>query len=416
MENREINTEEIKAVMIAVPDEKTDETELDKSFDELSGLLQTAGARGIFTLAQRREKPDVRSYLGDGKCAELKRLCQDNGIELIVADDELSPVQLKNLEDFTGVSVIDRSMLILDIFASRASSAEGKLQVEIAQLKYTIPRLAGKGEEMSRLGGGIGTRGPGESKLESDRRHLRRRINALERKLDELEANRNIRRSARKRSGIFTFAVAGYTNAGKSTLLNLLTDAGVTAEDKLFATLDPTVRKLTLPSGREVLIGDTVGFIKNLPHHLIHAFKSTLDEVRYADAIILLADASDPDIDGKMRVTLDLLDELGCGDKEIIKVYNKCDLLADNTTSDRDGIFISAREAAGIDVLLEKMDDTAGKGFYSTEYFFPMTAQDRVAYLYGCAEVRSVEYTDNGVEVKAQVDAKTRGVLRQWEK
>ena len=296
MEKMEIQSGRAILIGLNTPDTSLEETE--KSLGELERLLETAGGVCFAKVVQNKEHPDVRTCIGIGKVAEVKQLCGAYGVELVVFDPELSPSQIRNLEELIGedVRVIDRSMLILDIFALHAVTGEGKLQVELAQLKYTAPRLMGKGTELSRLGGGIGTRGPGESKLESDRRHMKRRIVALEEELRNLDRNRQTMRAARDRSGLKKIAIVGYTNAGKSTLLNQLTDAGILAEDKLFATLDPTTRKMELPDGTSVLLTDTVGFIRKLPHHLIHAFKSTLDEAVYADVLLIVVDASDPEI------------------------------------------------------------------------------------------------------------------------
>ena len=319
--------EKSEVILVSVMEKGADPHESEASFDELERLAETAGASVYARMTQEKESPDARTYIGSGKVRELSELCKNGGVDTVIFDSELSPSQIKNLEDeLEDVRVIDRSMLILDIFALHATSGEGKLQVELAQLKYTVPRLTGHGTELSRLGGGIGTRGPGESKLETDRRHVKRRIDALEAELSELAKNRAVQRGGRDRSGIFKVAIAGYTNAGKSTLLNFLTDAGILAENKLFATLDPTTRRYALPSGEEILLTDTVGFIRNLPHHLIRAFRSTLDEVCFADAILVVIDASDPESDAQTAVTRRLIEELGAADKPALFVYNKCDL------------------------------------------------------------------------------------------
>ena len=273
------------------------------SIDELEELAFTAGAAVFAKLIQKRDRPDNATFLGGGKLWELKNICDSNDIDLLIFDGELTPSQQRNIENFTDVRVIDRTMLILDIFALNARTSEGKLQVELAQLKYSLPRLGGKGIEMSRLGGGIGTRGPGESKLESDRRHIHRRIDALEENLETMAKRRDLLRKRRKKNSVTTVAIVGYTNAGKSTLLNALTDAGVLTENKLFATLDPTSRALKLPDGRSVLLVDTVGFISRLPHDLVEAFKSTLEEVVYADLILNVCDASDVEFEDHIRVT-----------------------------------------------------------------------------------------------------------------
>lgn len=353
--------EKTNAVLCAVDNGILD---IDDSLDELERLADTAGAVCVARLIQPREKPDIRTYIGSGKVKELAdfikaREDSEDSISLVIFDDELSPSQIKNLEDELNCRVIDRTMLILDIFAKRATTAEGKLQVEIACLRYTAPRLIGKGTQLSRLAGGIGTRGPGESKLETDRRHLKRRIAALEEKITELERSRDVKRARRIKSGIKTVAIVGYTNAGKSTLMNKLTDAGILAEDKLFATLDPTTRNLRLPNGSELLLTDTVGFVSRLPHHLVKAFKSTLEEVKHSNAIIKLVDASEKEETRRMKidVTEKLLIELGAADKSVIQVYNKCDIETDVDFIPRDAVRISSKTGKGIDTLLERLVD-----------------------------------------------------------
>lgn len=338
------------------------------SLEELWRLVETAGGEVAARVIQQKDHPDPATYIGSGKVRELAELCRTAEITLAVFDCELSPSQIKNLEDSMGdVRVIDRSMLILDIFALHATSGEGKLQVELAQLKYTVPRLIGKGTELSRQGGSasIAARGPGETKLETDRRYIKSRINSLERQIAEMAQNRRTQRIQRDRSGMRRVTIAGYTNAGKSTLLNYLTDAGILAADKLFATLDPTTRRFRLPSGKTVLLTDTVGFIRNLPHHFIKAFQSTLDEVRYADIIIMMMDASDSECMAQANVTRELLAQLGAGEKRVLYVFNKCDVAekqedyvrptvegADN----EDVFFISAKTGRGIEKLVAHID------------------------------------------------------------
>ena len=348
----------VRALLAAVGEEGDTDTEA--SLDELERLLETSGGICVARVIQRRGAPDPKTYFGSGKCSEAAEFIRADGdISLVVFDNELSPSQIRNLEDALDCRVIDRTMLILDIFAQRAVTAEGKLQVEIACLKYTSPRLTGRGAELSRLGGGIGTRGPGESQLETDRRHLRRRIGALEAKLREVEKRRSVIRSGRSHSALKTAALVGYTNAGKSSLLNHLTKAGALAEDKLFATLDPMTRRLHLPSGKDMLLTDTVGFISRLPHHLVDAFRSTLEEVKYADIIVLLTDASEPDDIRlkKLEVSQKLLDQLGAGMKPEVKVCNKCDAAAPDSLPGPDFVMISARTGEGIDELLKKLDE-----------------------------------------------------------
>ena len=352
MEFYENKQEPEKAVLIAVD---TGEYDCDISLDELEELAETAGAEVVGRMSQKRDKPDSGTFLGSGRLEELGDFCKNNEVDLVIADSELAPAQLRNIEKATDVRVIDRTKLILDIFAERARSNEGKLQVELAQLRYSLPRLTGQGTKLSRLGGGIGTRGPGETKLESDRRHIRRRIKALEDEFDALEKRRSLARARREKDGVETVVIVGYTNAGKSTLMNTLTEAGVLAQDKLFATLDPTSRALVLPDGRRVMLIDTVGFIRRLPHHLVEAFKSTLEEAVCAKVILNVCDASDPECAEHLKVTNDLLEELGCSGKPIIPVFNKCDLpQADEAAMRLPGaVNISALEGKGLDELLD---------------------------------------------------------------
>lgn len=352
MEFYENKQEPEKAVLIAVD---TGEYDCDISLDELEELAETAGAEVVGRMSQKRDKPDSGTFLGSGRLEELGDFCKNNEVDLVIADSELAPAQLRNIEKATDVRVIDRTTLILDIFAERARSNEGKLQVELAQLRYSLPRLTGQGTKLSRLGGGIGTRGPGETKLESDRRHIRRRIKALEDEFDALEKRRSLARARREKDGVETVVIVGYTNAGKSTLMNTLTEAGVLAQDKLFATLDPTSRALVLPDGRRVMLIDTVGFIRRLPHHLVEAFKSTLEEAVCAKVILNVCDASDPECAEHLKVTNDQLEELGCSGKPIIPVFNKCDLpQADEAAMRLPGaVNISALEGKGLDELLD---------------------------------------------------------------
>jgi GTP-binding protein HflX len=392
----------------------------------LARLLDTAGGEEVARLVQNKETPDPRTVIGSGKVWELSELCRNNGVKLVVFDAELSPSQIRNIEDDLGddISVIDRSMLILDIFALHATTGEGKLQVELAQLRYTAPRLIGKGTQLSRLGGGIGTRGPGESKLESDRRHMKRRIVALESELEELEKNRMTMRASRDKSQIPQIAIVGYTNAGKSTLLNTLTDAGILAENKLFATLDPTTRKLKLPCGETVLLTDTVGFIRKLPHHLVKAFKSTLDEAVYADILMIVIDAHDDEAKAQLEVTETLLAELGAAGKPTIYVYNKCDLgvsselpsyVANNEDPNHIVCAISAKSGQGIDTLLQKVEDIIHQGKSKVTFVIPNSEQGALNILYKNATVESVDYGYEGVTVVATVDAKVRGMLKKYD-
>ncbi|MBQ8432824.1 MAG: GTPase HflX [Clostridia bacterium] len=412
-----------KAVLVGLCTGEDDAEELEKSLCELERLLDTAGGECFATLTQNKDKPDPRTLIGSGKVEELSQLCRGNNVELVVFDEELSPSQIRNLEDDIGgdVRVIDRSMLILDIFALHAVTKEGKLQVELAQLKYTAPRLTGQGKDLSRLGGGIGTRGPGESKLESDRRHMKHRIYALEEELKVLEKNRRTMRAARDRSGIPKIAIVGYTNAGKSTLLNRLTDAGILAEDKLFATLDPTTRKFEMPSGESVLLTDTVGFIRKLPHHLIKAFRSTLDEASFADALMIVLDVSDPEHTAQLEVTEHLLEELGASGKPTLYVLNKCDLGAAGLPNigvpavRENLVAVSARTGQGIDLLLEKMQELMHAGKVRKVFHIPNREAGALNTLYQNATVENVEYTAEEILVTAVVDAKIHGMMKKYD-
>ena len=419
-------TEEKKnstAVLVGVETPEMRDGECEASLDELERLAETAGAVVAARLVQSREKPDVRTVIGSGKVAELKTICSECGAELCIFDCEMSPSQIRNVEDEVGeVRVIDRSMLILDIFALHAATAEGKLQVELAQLKYTAPRLIGKGKQLSRLGGGIGTRGPGESKLESDKRHLARRVAALETELEAVENTRRTTRSARDRSGLPRVAIVGYTNAGKSTLLNRLTDAGILDEDKLFATLDPTTRKFTLPGGESVLLTDTVGFIRKLPHHLVKAFRSTLEEAALSDILLHIVDASDPEYPDEMKVTEELLAELGAGGKPMLIVYNKCDREADGIPAPalapnglNRAVCVSALTGQGVDEMVAMLEAIVREGKVRVTFRFPNSEAGALSSLYRMAAVESVDYGDEYITAVAVADAKTRGVLAAYE-
>ncbi len=407
------------AVLVGVAKKGVDNGECERSLDELERLLDTAGGRTFAKMIQSKETENPKTCIGSGKLEELKTLCKDNGIGLVVFDTELSPSQIRNIEDaLDGVDVIDRSMLILDIFALHATTAEGKLQVELAQLKYTAPRLIGKGKQLSRQEGRIGTRGPGESKLETDRRHLAQRAAALEEALREVERTRATMRAARERSGLKKVAIVGYTNAGKSTLLNRLTDAGVLAENKLFATLDPTTRRLELPGGTEVLLSDTVGFIRKLPHHLVKAFRSTLDELRYADILVVLADASDSECEEQLRVTDNLIAQLGAGDKPVLYAFNKADLAEDGMAfisgETQNAVFISALTGMGIDRFLAVLEELAKQGTRRCTLRIPMAEQGILNQLYRFATVEDVRYEADFAEVTAVLDTRAQGMFKKY--
>ena len=406
------------AIIVGIAERGSDVPECERSLDELTRLLDTAGGDVFARVVQVKDSFDPRTCIGSGKVKEISELCKDNCIELVIFDFELTPAQIRNLEADIGddVRVIDRSMLILDIFALHATSGEGKLQVELAQLKYSAPRLMGRGTEMSRLGGGIGTRGPGETKLESDRRHLKEKVIALEKKLSEMEHNRSVMRAQRDRSGLPKVALVGYTNAGKSTLLNALTGAGVLSEDKLFATLDPTTRKLELPCGETVLLTDTVGFIRKLPHHLIKAFKSTLDEVVYADILLIVSDINDPEAEEHIEVTKNVIEELGATDKPIIYVYNKCDLLSEDLTlpESDDTVIVSGATGQGIENLLSLVEKTVQRFKKKYTLLIPYSNQSLVSALYNNYTVENVEYADNGIIVTCVLDERGKGTYQNY--
>lgn len=386
------------------------------SIDELEELAHTAGAEVFAKLIQKRDKPDNATYLGGGKLWELKNICDNNDIDLLIFDGELTPSQQRNIEKFTDVRVIDRTMLILDIFALNARTSEGKLQVELAQLKYSLPRLGGKGTEMSRLGGGIGTRGPGESKLESDRRHIHRRINALEDQLKTLSKRRLLLRERRKKNAVTTVAIVGYTNAGKSTLLNALTNAGVLAENKLFATLDPTARALKLPDGRTVLLVDTVGFISRLPHDLVEAFKSTLEEVIYADLILNICDASDVEFEEHLKVTKRVVSELGAADKPMLTVYNKCDKAPNLRFFGESGndVRISALNKIGLDNLLGKMCHLLENTRRKVRLLLPYSDGAAASKIRKEGAVITEEYRDDGLYMEAVLDGRFLNNIKNY--
>ncbi len=410
-------SEKKQAVLVGIAESSRELPECERSLDELERLLDTAGGEVYAKVIQIKDTFDPRTCIGSGKVEEIAELCKNAGIELVIFDFELSPAQIRNLENDIGdVSVIDRSMLILDIFALHAVSGEGKLQVELAQLRYSAPRLVGKGIELSRQGGGIGSRGPGETKLETDRRHLKERVSALEKKIEELESNRATMRSARDRSGIPKIAVVGYTNVGKSTLLNYLTDAGVLSENKLFATLDATTRKLTLPSGEPILLTDTVGFIRKLPHHLVKAFKSTLDEVKYSDILLVVSDITDNEMPEHLEVTENIISELGASGKPIIYVYNKCDMpySKEDVVLKEPSVLISAATGEGCESLLHIIEHTVNRENRKCILKFPYSEQSSVSAIYNSYSVEEVEYLDDAISVKVILDSRGRGLYKKY--
>lgn len=391
-----------RAILISID---TGDYDAEASLEELKELMRSAGGETIATVSQKRDKPDSATCLGSGRLLEVKEFAQANDIDLLVFDCELTPTQIRNLEAETDIRTIDRTMLILDIFALHAKTNEGKLQVELAQLKYLMPRLTGKGREMSRLGGGIGTRGPGESKLETDRRHIRRRIETLKEELSHIADRRNQLRSRRSKDGIITVAIVGYTNAGKSTLMNTLTQAGVLSEDKLFATLDPTSRSLKLPNGVSVMMIDTVGLVRRLPHHLVEAFKSTLEEAALADIIVNVCDATSEEYQLHLDVTTSLLHDLGCENSPIITAFNKCDLLSpDDIPHNSGSVLISTKTGNGIDKLLEAIEENLPVQIKRFNMLLPFQKANLIAPLRYMGALISEEYTADGILVTANIE------------
>lgn len=392
----------------------TGEYDVEISLAELAELAQTAGATVLGTLVQKRESPDKATCIGSGRLEELIQLCRNTGADLVIFDRELTATQHRNLESELNCRVVDRTALILDIFAGRAQSAEGRLQVELAQLQYLLPRLAGQGTALSRLGGGIGTRGPGETKLESDRRHIRRRIHALRLQLDDVERQRERRRERRRKDGVQTAAIVGYTNAGKSTLLNALTEAGVLAEDKLFATLDPTARALRLPDGRQVLLIDTVGFVRRLPHHLVEAFRSTLEEAVEADVILNVCDASSPEAEEHLQVTRDLLRELGCGGRPILTVLNKCDIAEEPVRTDGAAVRISAKTGQGLPALLNAITAALPPDRKKVKLLLPFSQGALAEQCRREGAVEQEEYVDQGLSMTVTLGVRLLDAVKEY--
>ena len=411
MELHEIQQEAPERVLLVSVD--TGEFDAEVSLAELAELVSTAGGVVVGTATQKKESPDKATCLGSGRAEEIALQCTAEDIDLVVMDRELSPTQLRNLEEIFPCRLIDRTMLILDIFAGRARSAEGRLQVELAQLQYMLPRLTGQGAALSRQGGGIGTRGPGETKLESDKRHIRRRLSAIREQLEKVESQRKLRRQRRRKDGIPTVALVGYTNAGKSTLLNYLTDAGVLAEDKLFATLDPTARALRLPDGREVMLVDTVGFVRRLPHQLVRAFHSTLEEAVEADVILNICDASSPHAAEHLQVTGDLLAELGCGETPVLRVMNKCDLapgIGDNPNHVR----ISALSGDGVDALLTAVAAALPPDRKKVKLLLPFSKGALAEQCRRDGQVEQEEYVPEGLAMTVTLGARLLAEVAEY--
>ena len=404
---------EERVILVGVSTGEGDDTE--QSLDELEELAKTAGAVTVGRVIQNREQIHPGTYIGTGKIAEVQQLAYEVEATGIICDDELSPAQLKNLEEELDLKVMDRTLIILDIFASRASTSEGKIQVELAQLKYRQARLVGLGSSLSRLGGGIGTRGPGEKKLEMDRRLIKSRIAQLNRELEEVKRHREVARSRRSRQSTAVIAIVGYTNAGKSTLLNTLTGAQVLEEDKLFATLDPTTRILELPSGQEILLTDTVGFIRKLPHHLIDAFRSTLEEAKYADIILHVVDASSPQMDQQMYVVYETLKNLGVTDKKIVTLFNKQDKMTGNQPH-RDlkaekTVRVSAKWGEGLEEVKQILEDLLNEKNVLIERFYDYRDAGVISLIRKYGQLLEEEYRGDGIYVKAYVPMEIYGAV-----
>lgn len=403
----DLNEIQEKMILIGISTSDGDDTK--RSMEELSELVRTAGAETVGCMIQNRESMHPATYLGKGKLEEAAELVREREATGVVCDDELSPAQLRNMEEVLGTKVIDRTLLILDIFAARAATREGKIQVELAQLRYRATHLAGLRSSLSRLGGGIGTRGPGEKKLETDRRLIHERIGRLKGELEEVKRNRELARKQRSQSFLPTAAIVGYTNAGKSTLLNALTDAGAVQEDMLFATLDPLTRKCSLPDGQELLLTDTVGFIRKLPHHLIEAFRSTLEEAKYADLILHVVDASNPDMDMQMYVVYDTLRRLNIVDKTVITLFNKTDRIEGSSIlkdfkADRT-FQISAKTGAGFEEMKEGLQQLLRSRNVYLERLYSYSEAGKVQLIRRFGQLKSEEYTPEGIAVTGYVPA-----------
>lgn len=411
--SKDVYSEAERAILVGIEDEE--------ALDELRELLKTAGGVEAGRMVQSRDKKDSAYFIGKGKLKELMLMSQALDADLVVFDEELSGMQTRNLEEALGLKVIDRTQLILDIFAQRAKSKEGKLQVELAQLKYMLPRLIGLGVQMSRTGGGIGTRGPGEKKLEIDRRRIRDRINDLQDEIKQLKKHRSLQRENRSSSKVFQVCLVGYTNAGKSTLLNSLSNSDIYAEDQLFATLDPTFRKVMLANGKEVLVTDTVGFIRKLPHDLIDAFKSTLEEVLYADLLVHVIDGSNEDYELQARVVTEVLKELGAGEKDIIFAVNKIDKCNESHLKQLQipgkgsVVFISASQRIGLDALLSEIERYAAARSIVAKLLIPYSDGSAVAMAFeNASEILEEEYRENGTYIMAEMDAAAMGRLAKY--
>ena len=394
---------------------KKEQTATDETLEELEALLETAGGFCTGKVLQNRHTPDPHSFIGEGKAQEVRMLVEATASTMVIFDNELSPGNIRALEAIIGVTVLDRSALILDIFAQRAKTKEGRLQVELAQYKYLLPRLSGMGASLSRQGGGIGTRGPGETKLESDRRHIRERINRLEDELEQVRRVRALQRERRMKNSVPVVAIVGYTNAGKSTLLNQLTDAGIPANNRLFDTLDTTARQLTVSDNLDVILTDTVGFIAKLPHHLVNAFHATLEELEYADLLLHVIDASDPHREEHIEVVDKLIAKLAKPETPVLRCYNKADLVyPEDIPHGDDVIAISAKRGMNMDGLLKAIENALNHARHHVAVCLPYAMGGMVETLHDNAQVLSVDYTANGIEIETILDDILYGRLREY--
>ncbi len=394
---------------------RLEETATEETLEELEALLETAGGLCTAKVLQNRHTPDSHSFIGEGKAEEVRMLIEATDSTMAIFDNELSPGHIRALEELLGVTVLDRSALILDIFAQRAKTKEGRLQVELAQYKYLLPRLSGMGKSLSRQGGGIGTRGPGETKLESDRRHIRERINRLEQELKQVRQVRAVQRERRRKNSVPVVAIVGYTNAGKSTLLNQLTGAGIPANDRLFDTLDTTSRQLTVSDNLDVILSDTVGFIAKLPHHLVDAFRATLEELEYADVLLHVIDSADPHREEHIAVVEKLIRQLAKEGTPVINAYNKADLVEPvDIPVGEDIVAISAKKCYNMDRLLKAMEKALDKGLHHIRIVLPYSMGGMVDTLHSGAQVKSVDYTAQGIEIETVVDEILFGRLKNY--
>ena len=410
-------TKQERAVLVGLNADcfRKEQTATDETLEELEALLETAGGFCTGKVLQNRHTPDAHSFIGEGKALEVKMLAEATEATMVVFDNELSPGNIRALEEIMGVTVLDRSALILDIFAQRAKTKEGRLQVELAQYQYLLPRLSGMGKSLSRQGGGIGTRGPGETKLESDRRHIRERIARLQHELEQVRQVRSVQRERRMKNSVPVVAIVGYTNAGKSTLLNQLTGAGIPANNRLFDTLDTTSRQLTVSDNLDVILSDTVGFISKLPHHLVDAFRATLEELEFADLLLHVIDSADPNREEHIAVVDKLISQLAKPGTPVLQCYNKADLVSrEEIPVGQDVVAISAAKGQGMDKLLSAIEKALDKGLHHVVVTLPYSMGGMVETLHSGAQVKSVEYTAEGIEIETVVDEILYGRLKDY--